>query len=87
MAHGGTRSGAGRKVQAVTQIRRNFASALLPDKFEIELWTQALKSEDERIALDALKALTDHKYGRATQRVEETGPEGGPIAIRVVTDV
>lgn len=83
MTHGGTRKGAGRKVQEVTQIRRNFASGILDDKLEIKLWNDALLNEDAKIAFDALKALTDHKYGKATQRI--AGDESAsPLSIAVV---
>lgn len=83
MAHGGVRNGAGRKVQEVTQIRRNFASGILDDKREIKLWNEMLESEDKKIAFDALRALTDHKYGKATQRIagDETA---APLSIAVV---
>lgn len=83
MAHGGVRDGAGRKVRKETELRRSFASGILDDGLEIKLWRQALTSEDARIALDALKAITDHKYGRATQRI--AGDESAaPLSIEVV---
>lgn len=83
MAHGGARDGAGRKVRKETELRRNFASGILDDKLEIKLWNEALLNEDAKIAFDALKALTDHKYGKATQRIagDETA---SPLSIAVV---
>jgi hypothetical protein len=54
---------------------------MLPAETENVLWDRMLQANDDRVVLDALKFLTDHKYGRAVQRAESTGPEGGPIGI------
>jgi hypothetical protein len=84
-AWGGTRAGAGRKPKAISAARRSFAEDMLPAELENALWDRMLHSNDDRVVLDALKFLTDHKYGRAVQRAESMGPEGGPI--RIVCDL
>jgi hypothetical protein len=84
---GGYRPNAGRKSNAFTQLKRNFAASLLSDKREGELWKKALDSKNEKVALDALKSLTEHKYGKAIQRNENSGPEGEPMEVRVRVDI
>jgi hypothetical protein len=40
--------------------------------------------ESDRIA--ASKVLLDRGYGKATERVELSGPDGGPLNVRELTD-
>ena len=74
---GGLRPGAGRKPKAVTEqtrkAKKNFAESILSDELEKRMWTQALQSSNEKVAVDALKALTEFKHGKAKQSVEVDG--------------
>lgn len=74
---GGLRPGAGRKPKAVEEqtrkVKQNFAGSILSDELEKRYWTQALQSSNEKVAIDALKALTEFKHGKAKQAIEIDG--------------
>src|SRR6185312_145128 len=74
--HGGRRKGAGRKpgsVKGITKIvselpaplTKATAGQILGLQDEYVLWARHLHSKDPRIALDALKYLSDKRDGRA----------------------
>jgi hypothetical protein len=46
-----------------------------------------ISSDDPRISLDAAKWVGDHMFGKAIQKNENTGADGEPMAIRVVSDL
>ena len=96
--NGGRRPGAGRKPKPVVERKRNFASAILPDKLEQEKWGEQLNAEltlmsktgltvtvpDNTARREALKYLGDHKHGKAPQAVELVGKPGTPpIEVRI----
>lgn len=67
---GGKRVGAGRKPNVIKQLGNDiFGECFSPEK-QKRLWESMLRSEDERIRLDAGKYLTDRLYGKAHQAVD-----------------
>ncbi len=73
---GGARPGAGRPT---VRPKRAEAAAILGSVDEAACWRRLLHSDDDRIALDALKYLTDRRDGKAAQAVSLTASE--PIKI------
>jgi hypothetical protein len=74
MPKGGLRLGAGRKPKEITELKRklqkNFAAAILTDGEESRLWREHLMSKDPRVSIDALKAMSEHKHGKAKQTLD-----------------
>jgi hypothetical protein len=74
MAAGGLRHGAGRKPKEITgmkrELQRNFAALILSDEDEFKLWTKHLKSKNPKVSMDALKAISEHKHGKARQTLD-----------------
>lgn len=74
MAAGGLRHGAGRKPKEITEMKRelqhNFAALILSDDLESKLWAKHLKSKNPKVSMDALKALSEHKHGKAKQSID-----------------
>jgi hypothetical protein len=66
MAHGGSRSGAGRKSKR--PLNQELAARILEKAKEEEKWLDLLEAPDLRIRLDSLKYLTDRRDGKATQK-------------------
>jgi hypothetical protein len=76
---GGFRRGAGRKSKASKLIEAGFVADWFTADHQKIKWKSFLDSKDERIALDAIKYLTDRVYGKASQAVAISDPDGGPI--------
>jgi hypothetical protein len=76
---GGFRTGAGRKSKACKLIEAGFVADWFTAEFQEIKWKSFIESDDERIALDATKYLTDRLYGKVSQAVEHSGPDDGPI--------
>lgn len=74
---GGLRPGAGRKPKAIEEhtrkVKQNFAASILSDELEKRMWTQALQSMSEKVSLDALKAMSEFKHGKAKQSIDLDG--------------
>jgi len=97
MAKGGKRAGSGRKAKEVKIARRNFADAVLSDPDEQAKWKEMLKANrtfydskgnshtepDNRIRLDALKFIAEHKHGKAPQTLEHTNKGGEGFKVLV----
>lgn len=83
MPRGGARPNSGPKPKKIKELERSFASDILTPEIESTKWKLALDSRDQRVMLDALKFLSDHKYGRAPQEIKHDGE----IAHRVVSDL
>ena len=67
---GGYRRGAGRKSKASKLIEAGFVAPWFTADFQRIKWKSFLESEDERIALDATKYLTDRLFGKAPHSVD-----------------
>lgn len=80
---GGKRPGAGRKSKAVKLVEAGFVASYWTALDQERFWKSMLRSEDERIALDAGKYLTDRLYGKAPQSVDMTS-KGESIAQIIV---
>ena len=81
---GGFRKGAGRKSKAQKLLDAGFVCTAFDANVQAKTWKSMLASEDERIVLDTAKYLTDRLYGKATERVENTGKDGAPMEVVVV---
>lgn len=67
---GGIRRGAGRKSKASKLIEAGFVADWFTSEFQEIKWKSFLESDDERIALDATKYLTDRLYGKAPHSLD-----------------
>jgi hypothetical protein len=67
---GGFRRGAGRKSKASKLIQAGFVASWFTAEFQEIKWKSFLESEDQRIAFDACKYLTDRLFGKAPQAVD-----------------
>lgn len=83
MPRGGARPNSGPKPKKIKELERSFASDILNADVESAKWKMILDSKDTRVILDAVKFLSDHKYGRAPQELKHDGE----IAHRVVSDL
>lgn len=83
---GGPRKNAGRKSKAELLLTAGFAAPWFTAEFQKSKWEQLVASDDERIAIDAMKYLTDRIHGKAKQQMEVTGSEGGPIRSTVTVE-
>lgn len=70
MPAGGLRLNAGRKPKEITKMRKNFAEKILSDASEQSKWKKLLDSKSEKIALDAIKAISEFKHGKAKQSID-----------------
>lgn len=80
---GGSRPGAGRKTNKVKALAAGFVADFFDLPAQAKLWKSMLASDDERIALEAGKYLTDRLYGKAPQSVDMTS-KGESIAQVIV---
>ena len=76
---GGKRPGSGRKSNAEKLLQAGFVAPWFTVDFQETKWKSFVASDDEKIALDAMKYLTDRIHGKAKQAIEQSGPDGGPI--------
>jgi hypothetical protein len=79
---GGFRKGAGRKSNASKLIEAGFVADWFTADYQQIKWKSFLESEDERIALDATKYLTDRLFGKATQALTHSGDANEPLVVR-----
>ena len=68
-SRGGVRAGAGRKSNASKLMEAGFVASWFTAEFQEIKWKSFIESEDERIALDATKYLTDRLFGKTPQSV------------------
>ncbi len=61
--------GAGRKTNASKLIEAGFVASWFTAEFQEIKWKSFLESEDDRIAFEACKYLTDRLFGKAPQSV------------------
>jgi hypothetical protein len=67
---GGVRPGSGRKTNASKLLEAGFVASWFTHEFQETKWKSFLASDDERIALEATKYLTDRLYGKAKITVD-----------------
>jgi hypothetical protein len=85
---GGKREGSGRKPGSVARIdaearQRALAGGMMPLDYLLSIMRD--ETEDKRERLDAAKAAAPYCHARLTS-TELSGPNGGTIEIRDVTD-
>jgi hypothetical protein len=88
-AKGGARPGAGRKPNALKTEHNALFDAAWPldrRKAAIQRLSDLAEKGDDEIALKAAEILFNRVYGKATERKEVAGSDGGPVTIRVVRD-
>ena len=86
---GGKRPGAGRKKKQTTIIRERALEQAGEDaKYALGLFVALMR--DEARAMDsrlmAGKEVMDRVWGKATYRTEVSGPDGGPLEVRDMSD-
>ena len=81
---GGFREGAGRKSKASKLIEAGFVADWFTPEYQRIKWKSFLESEDQRIALDATKYLTDRLFGKATQAMTHSGDSVEPLIVRII---
>jgi len=70
----------------VSMIEAGFVAPWFTADFQEIKWKSFIDSDDERIALDATKYLTDRLYGKAAHSLDLT--HSGEVAIRrVIADL
>jgi hypothetical protein len=82
---GGVRPGSGRKSNASKLLNAGFAAPWFTTEFQRTKWLSFLGSDDEKIALDAFKYVTDRLYGKAHQAIDFRGEL--EVIKRVVADL
>ena len=89
---GGKRPGAGRKPGSIAKarlIKKAVLQQILDETSAENIIKKGIvklsKSEDEKILLNLIQFLTEHRFGKATQRTELSGTDGDPVEL--VTDV
>jgi len=82
---GGIRKGAGRKSKASRLMEAGFVVSWFTPEFQEIKWKSFIESNDPRIALDALKYLTDRLYGKAPQSLalKHAGDQEAPLEVIV----
>ena len=87
---GGRRPGAGRKVKRIKSLARRCdkvtAAMILAVVDEQSRWLQFIESEDERVALDAMKFLTQMRDGRPKQPVDMNDARERPDSLSNLTN-
>jgi hypothetical protein len=83
---GGKRTGAGRKVGAVTKATADI-KALAGQYTEAalaELGRLASNAQSEAARVAAIKELLDRGHGKSAQSLEVSGKDGGPLQVHVI---
>jgi hypothetical protein len=80
---GGIRRGAGRRSKASKLIEAGFVASWFTAEFQEIKWKSFIESDDERIALDATKYLTDRLYGKAPQSLDLNHDSDQPLEVVV----
>lgn len=70
---GGKREGSGRKTNKVNLLRKSVALEILSEQEEKNQWRRLIKSEDEKVALQAFLAWNDRAFGKPSQPVDVEG--------------
>lgn len=83
MPSGGKRTNAGRKPNPKQVVRKVLAEQILGSIDEQAAWQRLLNSEDERVALESLKYLTNRRDGCPPQAVEHSGKDGDDFRVVV----
>lgn len=80
---GGIRKGAGRKSKASKLMEAGFVASWFTSEFQEIKWKSLVGSKDERIALDAIKYLTDRLYGKPPQSLDLNHSSDQPLEVIV----
>jgi hypothetical protein len=68
-----------REIKGAAAKRAVTAAAVLGATDEMKLWLKLLNHKDPSVQLRALTYLCDQRDGKARQRIEAAGENGGPI--------
>lgn len=85
LGFGGAQEKGGRekKPRLIDVLRREVEERM--NEITAPFW-EGLKSDNPKIAMESARELLDRTYGRPTQAVEVSGPEGEPVTAGVVLD-
>lgn len=87
MPHGGKRERSGRKPKLTKELALEFFSGICsPDDLK-KILRGHLSSDNPKISYDAATWLADHVFGKAVQKTEQSGPDGGAIPISLEFDL
>jgi hypothetical protein len=84
---GGFRAGAGRKSNASKLIEAGFVAPWFTSEFQETKWKSFLESDDQRIALDATKYLTDRLFGKSPQSMRLSGDKDAPLGVTLISSI
>jgi hypothetical protein len=68
-----------KEIKGAAAKRAVTAAAVLGATDEMKLWLKLLNHKDPSVQLKALCYLTDQRDGKAKQRIEAAGENGGPM--------
>jgi hypothetical protein len=87
MAHGGKRSGAGRKrvKPELPEANKAIATQVLSKIEEDKCWQELLQAKDDRLRFDVIKYLTDKRDGKAVQSINHIHDK--PIDLNVTLNL
>lgn len=80
---GGRTPGAGRKPNKINLLRKSAALEILSEQEEKNQWRRLIKSEDEKVALQAFIEWNNRAFGKPAQAVDVTS-KGESIAQVIV---
>jgi hypothetical protein len=63
-------------------MEAGFVADWFTEEYQRIKWKSFIESEDQRIALDATKYLTDRLYGKAIQAMAHSGDADQPLVVR-----
>lgn len=91
MPKGGHRPGAGRKPK-ISKVISEAVSEAVYQQFggEKGAWkelTKRAEKNDLRLLFDILRDRADRDHGKAVQRTELAGKDGGPVKVQITTNI
>ena len=83
--HGGPRKNAGRKSKAEKMLLAGFSAPWFTAELQRTKWSEFVHHDDPKIALDAIKYLSNRIYGMPTQAVDNK--HSGDIGLQIVSSI
>lgn len=87
--HGGKRPGAGKKPKPISAIRDKAIEEAADDaKYALGLYVSVMRDDksDMTLRLQCAKEVKDTVWGKPSQRVEQSGPDGSELIVRYLND-
>ncbi len=88
MPRGGRRPGAGRKPKAITLVKKTLTEANADAETALGFVIALMENDsiDVRLRFECAKEVMDRVWGKATQKRELSGADGGPLIVRWLDD-